>query len=593
MKLVLGTRGSDLALAQSRRVAALLSALPEAPEVEIRIIQTSGDRIIDRSLAAAAEMIGGDAKGLFTKELEDALLSGAIDFAVHSYKDMPSLQPPGLSIRSVPERSYCEDVIVFLASKAARGVAPFVAAGATLGSSSARRRALVQSYFPDLKLVDLRGNVPTRIKKLTHADGPDAILLARAGLERLRAVGLFERDPELQDIFQQLRIESLDPRAMPPAPAQGALAIECRSADRSTQSWLDRIHNAAALQSVELERALLARLEGGCHLPLGAHARIDGGSSVQPLQLFAFLGAEAADNRLRRSRWINRGGRHATDLATAVAAEFRETRPLLLTGKRQRIAEIQAARPGASILALPLLETAPLRENFRPLQTELSDWLSAIGGEGMLAAFSASGVEAFAEFCSTIDAASLAALPQRWAVVGAHTEAAVAQRFPKAHIVVRSPDGSGRALASELLKSGLPPSVLALSAERGREDFYQLLQDKTQMLRLRLYETRSVEAPEHFFQSLPEQLHVLFGSPSAVKAYFEAEERQAAAEGRSDWLQAYLRQHRTCNAIGPTTAAALRERGLPCYAQAAEADYAMLCDELSGALDSRPVSFED
>jgi len=252
----IGTRGSKLALTQSgivqRQIAAALGAAPEEADrvAPLMVIATTGDRVQDRRLLE----IGG--KALFTKEIEEALLDGRVDCAVHSLKDMPSELPPGLAIGAIPEREDPRDA--FLSHKAASIEA--LAEGATFGVAGLRRQAQTLHKRPDLTPVLLRGNVDTRLAKL-EAGAADAIILALAGLSRL---GLGHLPRSL-----------IDPVEQPPAPGQGALAIETRSDDVDAP-WLAALRHGPSLMTVAAERGALAALEGSCKTAIGAHARIDG-----------------------------------------------------------------------------------------------------------------------------------------------------------------------------------------------------------------------------------------------------------------------------------------------------------------------------
>ena len=252
----IGTRGSKLALTQSgimqRRIAVALGAAPEDADRVAPLVQisTSGDRVQDRRLLE----VGG--KGLFTKEIEEALLDGRIDCAIHSLKDMPAALPPGLVIAAIPEREDPRDA--FLSHNAASIAA--LQHGAALGTASLRRQAQALHIRPDLKLVMLRGNVDTRLAKL-EAGEADAIILAMAGLNRL---GLGHLPRSL-----------IDPLEQPPAPGQGALAIETRAEDVGAP-WLAAVRHAPTAIAVAAERGALAALEGSCKTAIGAHARLDG-----------------------------------------------------------------------------------------------------------------------------------------------------------------------------------------------------------------------------------------------------------------------------------------------------------------------------
>jgi hydroxymethylbilane synthase len=252
--LRLGTRGSPLALTQARMVReALAKAHGLDPErIALEVIRTSGDRIQDRPLAE----VGG--KGLFTKEIEEALTAGAIDLAVHSSKDMPTVLPAGLVLSAFMEREDPRDVFI---SRKAKSIAD-LPHGATVGTASLRRQAMVKRKRPDLTIVPLRGNVETRLRKLDEGVA-DATLLALAGLKRL---GLADAATAVLDIDEFL-----------PAVGQGAIGIETRADDSRTREMLGPINHADTFSALAAERAFLAVLDGSCRTPIGGHATISGG----------------------------------------------------------------------------------------------------------------------------------------------------------------------------------------------------------------------------------------------------------------------------------------------------------------------------
>ena len=250
-RVVIGSRGSELALTQSNYIAERLRAVEPGLVVEVRIISTKGDRITDVPLS----QVGG--KGLFTKELEVALLAGEIDLAVHSLKDLPTELPGGLTVGAIPEREHPADALI---SASGLGLMD-LPHGATVGTSSTRRQVQLKALRPDLVLVDLRGNVPTRLKKL-ETEGLDAIILAAAGLNRL---GLSAHITEL-----------LAPEVMLSAVGQGALGIEIREDDETMKALLARIHHGVTAAVATAERALLSAMGGGCQVPLGALAEVEG-----------------------------------------------------------------------------------------------------------------------------------------------------------------------------------------------------------------------------------------------------------------------------------------------------------------------------
>jgi hydroxymethylbilane synthase len=252
--LRIGTRGSQLALAQATMVRAQLASAHGLPaEVfELEIIRTSGDVIQDRPLAE----VGG--KGLFTKEIEEALSAGQIDLAVHSAKDLPTLLPDGLAIVAALAREDPRDVFISRKAKTFRDLA----SGATVGTASLRRQALVKRLRPDLKVVSFRGNVETRLRKLDEGV-VDATLLALAGLRRL---GLADAATAILDTDEFL-----------PAVGQGIVAIEARADDARTRALLDRINSPDDAIALAAERAFLTVLDGSCRTPIAGHAKVAAG----------------------------------------------------------------------------------------------------------------------------------------------------------------------------------------------------------------------------------------------------------------------------------------------------------------------------
>jgi hydroxymethylbilane synthase len=250
----IGTRASKLALAQSRmmqlRIATALGAPDRADEIAPLVrITTTGDRIQDRRLLE----VGG--KALFTKEIEEALLDGRIDAAVHSMKDVPAEMPPGLAIAAIPEREDPRDAFISEQWETLEDLPQ----GARLGTASLRRAAQCLAARPDLQIIMLRGNVDTRLAKLANGEA-DAILLAASGLNRLG----------LGSVVKSF----LDPVINPPAPGQGALAIQTREADIGAD-WLAAVRDPATVLTVAAERGALAALEGSCRTAIGAHALLN------------------------------------------------------------------------------------------------------------------------------------------------------------------------------------------------------------------------------------------------------------------------------------------------------------------------------
>lgn len=258
----LGTRGSALARWQSDHIADRLRSLHPGLAIEVTEISSTGDQITDIPLSHV------EGTGFFTSTIEQALQAGSIDIAVHSYKDLPVAPTPGLVVAAVPERAPAEDVLC-----GRDGLSLMqLPAGARIGTCSTRRTAQVLALRPDVECVPLRGNVPTRVARVTQGE-LDAVVLARAGLVRL---GLSAHITEIFVVDQML-----------PAPAQGALAVQCRDEDGDMRALLAALEDAATRRVVEAERTLLHVLGGGCSVPVGAHARTHGARLILDAGVFA------------------------------------------------------------------------------------------------------------------------------------------------------------------------------------------------------------------------------------------------------------------------------------------------------------------
>lgn len=249
-KITIGSRGSDLALWQANHIKQQLEEL--GAEVSITIIKTQGDAIQHLSFDKM------EGKGFFTKELETALLEQSIDLAVHSHKDLETNFPEGLTIAAVSEREDPSDVLLVRKSAVDESQKWDLKQGAVVGTSSARRKSQVIRYRPDVTIQDLRGNVPTRIQKLADG-GYDAILLAKAGIDRLKI--------NLDDFH----VVVLDPKAFVPAPAQGVLALQIRENNLELAKLLSQLNHTTVQQRIAVERKVLNLLQGGCQLPLGVY----------------------------------------------------------------------------------------------------------------------------------------------------------------------------------------------------------------------------------------------------------------------------------------------------------------------------------
>lgn len=310
--IIIGTRGSELALWQSRWVERELQRRDPSLHIETVIIKTTGDKILDVSLSKIGD------KGLFTKEIEKALLERSIDLAVHSLKDVPTHVEPGLIIAAICEREDVRDVFISHPAKKYARLSD-VPQGGSIATSSLRRRSQLLQLRPDLAIVDIRGNLRTRFERLAQSDW-DGMMLAKAGVTRL------ERGEAISEV--------LEPTVMLPAVGQGALGIETREDDARVRAVVASLDHTPTHQAAAGERAFLRRLEGGCQIPIGAYSVIDAGTytlygligSLDGKRVFkdSFSGdaanAEAVGIALAE-RLLERGG-------GAVLDEIRRSNPL-------------------------------------------------------------------------------------------------------------------------------------------------------------------------------------------------------------------------------------------------------------------------
>lgn len=266
MTLLLGTRGSALALAQTRLAAEALRLAHPGLEIEEKPIRTTGDDRLDVSLSAP----GALDKGLFTRELENALALGEIHAAVHSLKDLPVEQPPGLVLAAILPRADSSDCLASKHPEGWRGLPP----NAAVATCSPRRKNQLLHLRPDLRIVDIRGNIDTRLEKLAASDGLDALVLAKAALDRL-GHSIVPPNIQITTIAEML-----------PAPGQGAIAIQCRESDSPTLALLSAVHHEPTARCVTAERDLLRRLGGGCAMPLGTLAILENGELALKAAIF-------------------------------------------------------------------------------------------------------------------------------------------------------------------------------------------------------------------------------------------------------------------------------------------------------------------
>jgi hydroxymethylbilane synthase len=307
MKLRIGSRGSALALWQAEHVRSRLTALDPALDIVIEIIQTTGDKITDVALSKIGD------KGLFTKELDRAIVDNQVDLAVHSLKDIPTAVAEGMELSAVLERIDPRDALVVAPGRPATlaGLAP----GSRIGTSSLRRKAQLLALRPDLVIADLRGNLDTRLGKVA-AGQYDAVILAHAGIQRL---GFDDRVAQL-----------LDPPEWLPAVGQGALGITTRSDDTHTRTIVQLLEHGETRAAVTAERALLAALEGGCQIPIGAL-----GSGSETLTLHALVASVDGTHVVRGEK--SGPAKNARDVGESLAQD------LIDQGARAILAELRSA----------------------------------------------------------------------------------------------------------------------------------------------------------------------------------------------------------------------------------------------------------
>ena len=295
--LLIGTRGSELALVQATATeAALAAAFPDIG-IERRIIKTTGDRRTDVSLADVAKAEGTFDKGVFIKELEEALDDGSVDIAVHSLKDLPTVLDSRFALATVLKRAGVRDVLVTRES----GGFNELAAGARVGTSSVRRAKQVEFLRPDLTVVDLRGNVPTRLQKLATGEHHDAILLAEAGLVRLGYLSETpaEQGPEPILDMPGLFAVRLEEHVFFPAAGQGAVGLEIRAGDDRSRVLAQSIGDADTWLRITAEREFLRLLDGGCHTPVGVFSSLSEGELHLQARVFPEAGGKPQSGEAR------------------------------------------------------------------------------------------------------------------------------------------------------------------------------------------------------------------------------------------------------------------------------------------------------
>jgi hydroxymethylbilane synthase len=526
-RITIGTRGSDLALAQTRMVAAQLQALAPEVEIAIEIISSTGDRVQHLPLPE----MGG--KGLFTKELEDALLDRRIDAAVHSLKDLPTELPAGLCLGAISEREDVRDVLV---SREGRSLAE-LPAGAKVGTSSLRRRVQLLALRPDLETPDIRGNVPTRIAKVREGQY-DATILALAGLKRL---GLEHEASEI-----------LPHAGMLPAPGQGALGIECREEDSGLRALLARLNHAETAAAVTAERAVLSGLGGGCSTPLGAWARVEDGQLVLDACISGDHGGPIAKVQLRGALEDARalGDEAARRLQCRPASKALAGQRIVVTRPRSQSSQLVELLEGqgAEVLIFPTIAIVPVDPPPPIPGAAVFDWIVFT---------SANTVSMLAYVLSDAERSIDSYRHCRICTVGPAT----AERCRDYGLTVSlTPERFLGAAIADAMESLGPLAGKRILMPRGQladESLSAALTEKgAQVVQPIVYRTEAAVPTKQELEALDKMdpHWVLFTSASTAKNFkkLAGEERIAKLSGRTQYA-----------AIGPSTREAAEAEGLP------------------------------
>lgn len=476
-KVIIGTRGSDLALWQANYTKDKLASI--GITAELKIIKTQGDKILNLRLDKL------EGKGFFTKELEEELLGGTIDIAVHSHKDLPTTNPPGLIIAAVPEREDPSELLLILKDCIDVTQKLSLKTGAIVGTSSNRRKAQLLALRPDLDIQDLRGNVPTRIQKLRNEDY-DAILLAKAGANRL-SIDLSE-----------FHVEVVDTTELVPAPAQGALAIQIRESDTELFNLLQQINHTETAEEIAVERTVLNLFEGGCHMPLGCYCKKENG-------LFEVWTSKAETDEDFPDRLFLRA-ETTQELAAQIVAKFASERkkPSSVFISREvgdnSYFRKALAKHNVEIEGRSLIKTFPIVHVLDSFSIKNIDWVFFS---------SRNGVEYFFKLHP------LLSKKVKFGVVGRGSEDSLRKFGYLADFIGES--GDIQEVAEEFAKLVANKTVLFPRAQDSLLTIQKSLQPSTKIVDLPIYET---VIEENIDRTAAEVL--IFTSPSNVEAYFAA-----------------------------------------------------------------------
>ncbi|MFD2161078.1 hydroxymethylbilane synthase [Paradesertivirga mongoliensis] len=476
-KFIIGTRGSDLALWQANYVKDKLSE--SGITAELKIIKTQGDSFLNLRLDKL------EGKGFFTKELEEELLNGSIDIAVHSHKDLPTQNPSGLTIAAVSEREDPNELLLILKDCVDIKQKLSVKFAGMVGTSSNRRKAQLLSLRPDLEVEDLRGNVPTRIQKLRDEDY-DAIMIAKAGVERL---GI-----DLSEFY----VEELDPMEFIPAPAQGVLAIQVREDDTKLIEKLQVLHNPTIAEEIAVERKVLNLFNGGCHLPLGCYCRKEDGK----FQVWTSM-ADDADSFPDR---VFLESETSEGLAEQIVHKFAKDRKMpakvFITRGISEMSYFRRAleKHNIEIDGRSLIRTFPTINKLDPYILKHIDWIFFS---------SKNAIEYFFKLEPLISKKT------KFGVLGRASEEAL-RKFGRVPDFNGEEEGIDTAdIATEFAELVNGQSVLFPGAKDSLRTVQKALSPETKILDLPVYETIMEDNIEPIFADV-----LIFTSPSNVEAYF-------------------------------------------------------------------------
>ncbi|GAA4797207.1 hypothetical protein GCM10023231_27150 [Olivibacter ginsenosidimutans] len=475
---IIGTRGSDLALWQANYVKDRLAE--HGISAELKIIKTQGDHIQHLRLDKL------EGKGFFTKELEEELLSGKIDLAVHSHKDLPTVNPPGLKIAAVSEREDPSELLIVLKDCVDLKKRLSLKHNAIVGTSSNRRKAQLLSFRPDLEIEDLRGNVNTRLQKLRD-EQYDAIMLAKAGVERL------------QLDLSAFHVEVIPPNEIIPAPAQGVLAIQIRENDEELDTLLQQIHQPDVAETIRVERNVLNLFEGGCHMPLGCYCR----KSEFGYEVWT---AKAKNGEGFPSRLYLKSDR-TEGLAEKILAKFSIDRKLpssvFITRELSESSYLKRslAQHHIAVEARSLIKIFPIINTLDPYILKYVRWVFFS---------SKNGIENFFRLQPRLSK------HVQYAVVGRGSEEAL-----RSHGIVPAFTGEAEGIEMEKVgdafaKVAAGSTVLFPRAKGSLKTIQSRLSTDTKVIDLPVYETR---IDDHVERSGAEVL--IFTSPTNVEAYFK------------------------------------------------------------------------